>query len=405
MKANDRQYPISMNLASVAAGVPPAVKGGVSPPGIPGSWPVSRSFLNRRISIAITFALLVPLLLTLATRAAESPIAVEKIFGPETPTGQYKHPSSITELDNGDLYLAFYTGAGEYATETRIYGSRQRKGSTAWSAPVVIASNPFYSMGNPAVWQAPDGVLWNFFVVRPGTTWSTSRTAAKISRDRGETWSDAFIVAWEAGMMVRSRPILLADGAYLLPLYHETGSDPDRTDPDTSSVFFRFDPKTKQWTESNRVKSRLGNLQAAVVETEPGRLFALCRRGGDYEPGDDGNVVRTESTDGGKTWTPGVETEFPNPNAAVELIRLRNGHLLFLYNDSPNDRTPLRAAISTDGGKTWPHRRNIAEGPGDFAYPTAIQTKDGRIHVTYTSDERTVLRHAVFPESAILTAP
>ena len=29
---------LSMNRASVAAGVPPAVEGGVSPPGIPGSW-------------------------------------------------------------------------------------------------------------------------------------------------------------------------------------------------------------------------------------------------------------------------------------------------------------------------------------------------------------------------------
>jgi len=389
----------------------PTAKGSWSDPtdpcSSPGNWPPApeRRPAAKGFIVALAFALLLAGITEEEARAAENPIAVEKIFGPETPTGQYKHPSSITELDNGDLYLAFYTGAGEYASETRIYGSRLRKGSTTWSAPVTIASNPFYSMGNPAVWQAPDGVLWNFFVVRPGTTWSTSRTAAKISRDRGETWSDAFIVAWEAGMMVRSRPILLADGAYLLPLYHETGSDPDRTDPDTSSVFFRFDPKTKVWTESNRVKSRLGNLQAAVVETEPGRLLALCRRGGDYEPGEDGNVVRTESTDGGKTWTPGVETEFPNPNAAVELIRLRNGHLLVIYNDSPNDRTPLRAAISTDGGKTWPYRRNIAEGPGDFAYPTAIQTKDGRIHVTYTSDERTVLRRAIFPESAILATP
>ena len=362
-----------------------------------------RSFLASPLYAA---ALALSTLLTHSpiSNAAESPIAVERIFGPETPTGAYKHPCTITELDNGDLYLAFYTGAGEYATETHVYASRLRKGSTQWSAPVPVASNPFYSMGNPVVWQAPDNVLWLFFVVRPGQTWSTSRTAAKISRDRGETWSDAFVVAWEAGMMVRSRPILLADGAYLLPLYHETGSDPDRTAPDTSSVFLRFDPKSKTWSESNRVRSRQGNLQAAVVELAPGRLLALCRRGGDYEPGDDGNVVRTESTDGGKTWSPGVETEFPNPNAAVELIRLRNGHLLFVYNDSPNDRTPLRVAISTDGGKTWPHRRNIAEGPGDFAYPTAIQAKDGRIHVTYTSDERTVIRRAIFPESAVLSS-
>lgn len=341
-----------------------------------------------------------------ARAAATTAIAVGKVFGPETPTGPYKHPSSFAELDNGDLYLAFYGGAGEYSTATRVFGSRLRKGSRSWSKPRVIAGNPVYSMGNPVVWQAPDRTLWLFFVVRPGATWSTSRIAAKTSTDRGLTWSDAFVVAWEAGLMVRSRPILLADGAYLLPVYHETGTDTERTAPDTCSLFLRFDPATKTWTESNRVHSRLGNLQPAVVELEPGRLLALCRRGGDYEPGDDGNVVRTESTDGGRTWSPGVETEFPNPNAAVELIRLRNGHLLFLYNDSPDDRTPLRAAISTDGGRTWPHRRNLAEGPGDFAYPTALQAQDGRIHVVFTSDERTTIRHAVFPESAILgTAP
>ncbi len=339
-----------------------------------------------------------------AVHAATPPpeIVTERIYGPETPTGPYKHPSTVAEFDNGDLYLAYYGGAGEYATETKVYGARLPKGQRQWPAPTLIASNPFYSMGNPVVWQAPDGVVWLFFVVRPGATWSTSRIGAKISRDRGETWSDAFIVAWEAGMMVRSRPLLLSDGHYLLPIYHETGTDTEKTDADTSSLFLRFDPKTRVWTESNRVKSRQGNLQPAVVEVAPGHLLALCRRGGDYEPGDDGNVVRTESHDGGKTWSPGVETEFPNPNAAVDLVKLKNGHLLFVYNDSPNDRTPLAAAISTDGGKTWPYRRNLAEGKGDFGYPTAIQTRDGRIHVTYTSDERSVVRRAILTEAAIL---
>jgi predicted neuraminidase len=347
---------------------------------------------------------LLPLLLAAHLAAAAAGIETERVFGPETPTGKYKHPATITELDTGDLLLAWYGGAGEYAADSRVFGARRPKAGGGWSAPRVLAANPFYAMGNPVLWQAPDGTVWLFFVVRPGETWSTSRIAAKISRDRGETWSDAFQVTWEAGTMVRSRPILLGDGAYLLPIYHETGADTEKTGADTSSLFLRFDPATRKWTESNRVFSRLGNLQAAVVETAPGRLLALARRGGDYEPGDDGNVVRTESTDGGRTWTPGVETEFPNPNASVELIRLRNGHLLFLWNDSHTERTPLRAALSLDGGQTWPHRRHLAEGPGDFAYPTAIQTKDGRIHVTYTSDERTVIRRAVFTEAALLGA-
>ncbi len=43
--------PLPMNRASVAAGVPPAVEGGVSPPGIPGSWSAGRSISNRGFSM------------------------------------------------------------------------------------------------------------------------------------------------------------------------------------------------------------------------------------------------------------------------------------------------------------------------------------------------------------------
>jgi hypothetical protein len=78
----------------------------------------------------------------LSVRAAD--IRVEKIFGPETPTGKYKHPSSITELKNGDLYLAYYGGAGEYAVETSVFGSRLPKGAKGWSHPDAIARSPFY---------------------------------------------------------------------------------------------------------------------------------------------------------------------------------------------------------------------------------------------------------------------
>lgn len=363
---------------------------------------MKRAFLSA-VSAARFFALASVLAASFAVQSeAAEGIRIEKVFGPETQTGPYKHPASIAELKNGDLYLAYYGGAGEYAVETSVFGSRLAKGSKAWTPPEAIARNPFHSMGNPVVWEAPDGVAWLFFVVRPGATWSTSRIMAKISRDGARTWSEPFVVTWEAGTMVRSRPIALADGQYLLPIYHETGADTELTGPDTTSLFLRFNPATQEWTESNRVRSRLGNLQPAVVQLSPGHLLALCRRGGDYEPGNDGNVVRTESQDGGKTWSAGTETDFPNPNAAVELIRLRNGHLLFVFNNSANDRTPLTAAISTDDGKTFPHKRNIAEGPGDFAYPSALEAQDGTIHITYTSDERTVIRHAILKEEAIL---
>jgi hypothetical protein len=63
---------LSMNHASVAAGVPPAVEGGVSPPGIPGSWSVSWSVSYTLRSVAVTLTLLVLALKALSATAAES---------------------------------------------------------------------------------------------------------------------------------------------------------------------------------------------------------------------------------------------------------------------------------------------------------------------------------------------
>jgi predicted neuraminidase len=86
----------------------------------------------------------------------------------------------------------------------------------------------------------------------------------------------------------------------------------------------------------------------------------------------------------------------------VDFIKLANGHLLLVYNNSGTDRTPLTVAISTDGDKSYPFRRDIATGDHDYAYPYAIQAADGKIHLVYTSDARSVINHAVFDEAAIL---
>jgi len=339
-----------------------------------------------------------------AVLPAADDIQVRRVFGPETPC-KYKHPASITELKNGDLYLAFYGGSGEYDTDTADWGARLKKGESEWSKPTIIADTPFHSDGNPVVWQAPDGWVWLFYLTRYGETWSTSRIKAKISKDGAETWSDPILLRFEEGLMVRGRPIVLNDGDYLIPIYHETGHDREMVGADSTSLFLRYNPQTNRWTETNRIRSRLGNIQPAVAQITEDYLVCYCRRGGDYNPRSDGYLVRAESRDGGRTWSEGRDSRFPNPNAAVDFLKLRNGHLMLIYNDSMSERTPLTVAISTDNDKTYPYRRNIAEGPGDYAYPFAIQTQDGKIHVVFTSHERTVINHAVFDEQAILNSP
>lgn len=339
-----------------------------------------------------------PLPADAATGGMKTVVPVRRVFGPEHPGGRYKHPAAITQLANGDLYLAYYTGSGEYSDDTAIYGARLPKGTTDWTTPVPIADTPFRSEGNPVVWQAPDGKVWLFYVMRYGATWSTSYIQAKISKDGARTWSDPMIVTQTPGMMVRSAPLPLAGGDILLPAYHETGHDTESVGPDSCSLFFRFDAVKHTWTESNRIRSKIGNIQPAVAAITDQYLVCYCRRGGDYSDFKEGRIIRSESRDGGKTWSDGRETEFKNPNAAIEFLRLRNGHLLLIFNDTTKGRTPLTAALSIDGDKSYPYRRNLIEGPGDYAYPYAIQAGDGKIHLIFTSDKRTTIYHAAFDE-------
>ncbi len=329
-------------------------------------------------------------------------LAIKRLFGPEVPTGPYKHPACMTELKNGDLYLVYYGGQGEYAVNTSVFGSRLKQGESRWSEPKPIAHDPFRSVGNGVVWEAPDGIVWLFYVVRYGETWSTSRLQFKISHDNAETWSDASVLSLDEGDMVRGRPIVLSKGEYLLPIYHETGNDPELVGPESTSLFLRFSPAKKTWVKTGAIRSPKGNIQPAVVQINDHDLIAYCRRGGDYDPRTVGYVVRSESHDGGLTWSEGRDSAFPNPNAAVEFLKLKSGRLVLIFNNSTNRRTPLTVALSPDQDHTWPVRRNIRDGDGDFGYPTAFQARDGRIHLVFTSERRSVINHAVFDEDWIL---
>jgi len=141
-----------------------------------------------------------------------SELQIERLFGPEIMTGPYKHPARVEELSNGDLLVVYYGGEGEYAIDTGVFASRLKKGGRHWTTPKRIAHDPFRSLGNGVVWQAPDGLGWLFYVVRYGETWSTSRVQAKVSRDNAVTWSDAFPLVSDEGMMVCNKPIVLHNG-------------------------------------------------------------------------------------------------------------------------------------------------------------------------------------------------
>ena len=105
-----------------------------------------------------------------------------------------------------------------------------------------------------------------------------------------------------------------------------------------------------------------------------------------------GCVCSAQSDDYGRTWSPARRTEVPNPNSGLDAVRLADGRIVLACNPTREGRTPLSLLVSEDNGETWPWRRDVETGPGEYSYPSIIQAADGRVHVVYTY-RRVQIRH------------
>jgi sialidase-1 len=107
-----------------------------------------------------------------------------------------------------------------------------------------------------------------------------------------------------------------------------------------------------------------------------------------------GAIYKTESDDGGKTWSPGESLGVESPQSCPELLKHpQTGDLVLIWNAAKYDpkwyshqgkRTPLSAAISKDNGKTWSKPKHIETDPNAaFSNPGAFFTSQGTMFVNY----------------------
>jgi predicted neuraminidase len=174
------------------------------------------------------------------------------------------------------------------------------------------------------------------------------------------------------GWLVRNGPIRRGNGAWLLPVS-------GRVDGGSGSFFLQTTDHGNTWTRSGVIP---GGSQPTVIERDDGTLLALMRN---YP-----RILRSASTDGGKTWETPQPTALKNPGAGIAMTKLRNGHVVLVFNDTQTDRSPLSIARSLDGGETWETPLHLESNPGEYSYPCVIQTADGKIHVTYTFRRYTI---------------
>jgi hypothetical protein len=297
------------------------------------------------------------------------------------------HCSVIVELDSGDLLVGYYAGSGEARPDAAWVVARRRPSADGFGPLQVIADTPGKPEGNGILMQSGSGALRVIYGTMhgkldgpagPGVRWVTCDLRMKKSDDRGEAWSDVVMIQTEPGHVPRCKPTRLDSGEWVFGTEYKDGS---------SRVWSSSDDGDS-WEEIGRIPGE-PNQHPSLVERSDGSILALLRPAGRQ-----GSVLRSISEDAGRTWTPAERTELPSPFAALDAVRLADGRIGLVWNRSSEERNPLTLALSEDEGETWPHVRDLVTGEGQFHYPAIIQTRDGRLHVSFTNN-RTTIDHVV----------
>ena len=390
---------------------------------------------------------------TLVSPAVAAPFfEAEVVFDPATGEHGHVHASCIVECPNGDLRVVWYENGTplpepyfsrqkDKSDDVRIGGARKPQGAVAWETPFVMSDSFGVSDNNPCMVIDRDQRLWLFRATLlgvPKSAWGSGLLRYQISTDYQKpgrpTWQkeeiliphpeglepmvEQFLDSLEKqpernqtrveeirkavknllqqplsqrlGWMPRAHPLIRADGTLVLPLSNENFNV-------AAMAMTRDGGET--WTLSKMVPES-GLTQPTLVEFPDGKMSAFFRNGDPRR-----RIKRSDSVDGGMTWSEITLTSLPHPGAGIEALLLRNGHLVMVYNDKEKDpRDNLAISISTDGGATWKWTRRLDELPeARFDYPSLIQSRDGSLHVTYSDNLKTI-KHLHFNEDWVQDA-
>ncbi|MCG6188047.1 sialidase family protein [Maribellus maritimus] len=371
--------------------------------------------------LCLTFALLSFASVAQQKNQYKSIVEEKFIF---TPQSEHSHGSSIVALPNGDFLACWFQGSGERKSDdVRIMGSRLQKGKTTWGKPFVMADTPGLPDCNPVlflnsskklflVWIAVQGNMWEGSIIRTRTTTNYNQAGSPVWE-----WQDNILLkpgeefeseveekfaempelehGWAGyaplydnliieasknkvnrsiGWMTRIKPLILESGRIILPLY---------SDGYNFSICAISDDDGETWRPSKPIVGR-GPIQPALALKTNGDIVAFMRDSGDAPA----RVHKSISKDKGESWTYSVKTDIPN-TASVEILVLKDGRWAFVGNDIDDGRYRMVLMLSEDQGETWKWKEYLEndskQGGGSYSYPSLIQTRDGLLHITYSS--------------------
>ena len=191
------------------------------------------------------------------------------------------------------------------------------------------------------------------------------------SRDEGKTWLPPTRVSWPRSPANPTWLIQTRKGRLVLPNEYWRTQPMDRG-LGVCTAFYS-DDQGLSWQESRDslwVWENGGRQQGScevptVVEMSDGRLLMFMRTS--FQ-----RIARSESRDGGQTWSAVKLTSLLSSNSEIFLHRLpESDTLLCVWNQASKReietgyyRARLTSAISRDNGTTWTNFRTVAMSPG-----------------------------------------
>jgi predicted neuraminidase len=326
----------------------------------------------------------------IAFGADAKPGSAEFIF--EDAPFQSCHASTIVETTDGTLVAAWFGGTEEGHSDVGIWLSR-REGDR-WSRPTEVATGVQYHTPdgsehrhpcwNPVLFQPKESALLLFYKCGPSPDawWGMLMR----SGDGGKSWSFPRRLPEGIDGPVKNKPIALSDGRLLC------GSSSEH---DGWRVHFEITPDFgRTWTRVGPINDgkEIAAIQPSILRHSDKRLQAIGRS-------KQQKLWTATSEDNGLTWSPMTLTDVPNPNSGTDAVTLADGRHLLVFNNTPKGRSPLYIAISGNGAD-WKPVLTLEDAPGEYSYPAVIQTKDGKVHVTYTW-RRERIKHAVIDPKSL----
>ncbi len=299
-------------------------------------------------------------------------VSADFIFAPQDrPTAYCDAPTLAATADG--LAAAWHGGNAEDGSDLGIWCARFD--GVSWSVPERVAGGNGEPCLEPVLVRLENGELLLFY--KTGAL--QGRTAVfRRSGDDGRTWSPPQPLPNGIAGPSKNKPMALPDGSFLYP-----------SERDGEVVMLIAGDPTKSWkTVGPLAKPKSWRVsQPALMRFKDRSIHAFCRS-------NQGFIVEVKSKDNGLNWTYMERTKFPNPDAPIDGIDLRDGRHLLVYNRSKSALSPLNVSIANKRGTAWKNVLRLEEGDGEFFSPAAVQTADGLVHILYIWN-RTAVKHAV----------